>query len=217
MLKKQALYQKLKHDIQQEKWPPGCILTQQQLATHYAVSRIVVRDAQQALLHDGWLVAHGKAGMQVPAFTAAEAEELCLIRLQLEPLALQLASAQLTSSQLDRAQQLLASSAAHSTLSPYQRGELNWQFHRVLYQSCNKAHLLRLLDKLHQQVSRYQGYQERALAYAATSASEHQQLIDLLRSGESAAACQLLSRHIATGNAALVAHLEKNKAPSGAF
>ena len=60
------------------------MLTQQQLAAHYAVSRIVVRDVQQQLMSEGWLSAHGKAGMQVAGFSAAEAEELCLLRLQLE-------------------------------------------------------------------------------------------------------------------------------------
>ena len=50
MLKKQQLYNQLKKHIQLQHWPPGTVLTQQQLAEHYGVSRIVVRDVQQALL-----------------------------------------------------------------------------------------------------------------------------------------------------------------------
>jgi DNA-binding GntR family transcriptional regulator len=211
MLKKQQLYQQLKQDIQLQHWAPGQVLTQQQLAQHYAVSRIVVRDAQHALMSEGWLAAHGKAGMQVPGFSAAEAEELCMLRLQLEPLALTLAAANLSFSQLGQAEDLLAYIAANTQLAPYQRGELNWQFHRILYQSCAKPHLLRLLEQLHQQVSRYLGYQEQALAYAGTSAAEHAELLRLLRSGETCLASELLTRHIAAAGNLLVQWLQKQQ------
>lgn len=208
MLKKQQLYHQLKQDIQLQYWLPGQVLTQQQLAQHYAVSRIVVRDAQQALLNEGWLAAHGKAGMQIPGFSAAEAEELCMLRLQLEPLALQLAAAKLSFSQLGQAEDLLAYIAANKQLAPYQRGELNWQFHRLLYQSCGKPHLLRLLDQLHQQVSRYLGYQEQALDYAGTSDDEHQQLLALLRRKNTTAACAVLTEHISNAATLLVQYLK---------
>ena len=58
MLKKHQLYQQLKQDIQLLQWLPGTVLTQQQLAQHYGVSRIVVRDVQQSLLNEGWLLVH---------------------------------------------------------------------------------------------------------------------------------------------------------------
>ncbi|MEH8016218.1 GntR family transcriptional regulator [Rheinheimera muenzenbergensis] len=211
MLKKQQLYHQLKQDIQLQHWAAGQVLTQQQLARHYAVSRIVVRDAQHALMNEGWLVAHGKAGMQVPGFSAAEAEELCMLRLQLEPLALQHAVTNMSFSQLGQAEDLLAYITASNSLAPYQRGELNWQFHRILYQSCAKPHLLRLLAQLHQQVARYLGYQEQVQAYADTSAAEHAELLSLLRHGNSGLAVALLTRHIAEAGALLVQWLHKQQ------
>ena len=164
MLKKQQLYQQLKQDIQLQYWAAAQVLTQQQLAAHYGVSRIVVRDAQQQLMSEGWLSAHGKAGMQVATFSVAEAEELCMLRLQLEPLALRLAASELSFSQLGQAEDVLRQLAQYTAMPAYQRGELNWQFHRLLYQPCGKVHLLRLLDQLHQQVARYLGYQDALLA-----------------------------------------------------
>lgn len=210
MLKKQQLYQQLKQDIQLQHWAAGQVLTQQQLAQHYAVSRIVVRDAQQTLLSEGWLTAHGKAGMRVPGFSAVEAEELAMLRLQLEPLALTLAAPKLSFSQLGQAEDILQQMHSGKTLAPYQRGELNWQFHRLLYQPCDKPHLLQLLDQLHQQVSRYLGYQEHALDYAGTSSDEHQQLLALLRRKDITAACALLTAHISHAATLLVQYL-KNK------
>lgn len=211
MLKKQQLYQQLKQDIQLQYWAAAQVLTQQQLAAHYGVSRIVVRDVQQQLMSEGWLSAHGKAGMQVATFSVAEAEELCMLRLQLEPLALRLAASELSFSQLGQAEDVLRQLAQHTTMPAYQRGELNWQFHRLLYQPCGKVHLLRLLDQLHQQVARYLGYQEQVLAYADTSAREHQQLISLLRQRQTDAACQLLQQHICDASALLTQHLKNSQ------
>lgn len=213
MLKKQQLYQRLKQDIQLQHWQPGTVLTQQQLAEHYGISRIVVRDVQQNLFSEGWLLQHGKAGMQVPGFSIAEAQELSLLRLQLEPLALQLSADKLSFSRLGQAEDILSLLDADQALAPYQRGELNWQFHRLLYQDCGKPHLLRLLDQLHQQVSRYLGYQEQALTYAATSSAEHYQLIALLRSADLVAAKELLVTHISKATELLLQHLKTQKAP----
>ncbi|MDP5135274.1 GntR family transcriptional regulator [Rheinheimera baltica] len=210
MLKKQQLYHQLKNDIQQLHWQPGIVLTQQQLSAHYGVSRIVVRDVQQQLLNEGWLTTHGKAGMQVPPFNADEADELAMLRLQLEPLALKLAAPTLSFTLLGQAEDVLLTLSSTPELSPYQRGELNWQFHRLLYQSCNKPHLLGLLEKLHQQVSRYLGYQDQTQSYTQTSATEHQQLLTLLRRGDTEGACAVLTEHIATANTKLVSYL-RNK------
>ena len=211
MLKKQQLYQQLKQDIQLQHWAPAQVLTQQQLAAYYGVSRIVVRDVQQQLISEGWLSAHGKAGMQVATFSVAEAEELCMLRLQLEPLALRLAASELSFSQLGQAEDVLRQLAQHMNMPSYLRGELNWQFHRLLYQPCGKVHLLRLLDQLHQQVARYLGYQEQVLAYTDTSAREHQQLINLLRQRQTDAACHLLQQHIADASTLLTQHLKNSQ------
>ena len=213
MLKKQQLYQQLKQDIQLQHWAPGTVLTQQHIAQYYAVSRIVVRDAQQRLMSEGWLKLHGKAGMQVPGFSAAEAQELCLLRLQLEPLALECAAPRLNFTLLGQAEDVLQRLNKQPDLPAYQRGALNWQFHRLLYQGCEKPHLLRLLDQLHQQVARYLGFQEQALRYHDTSDAEHLQLLDLLRQHKTAAAIDLLCAHIQTASDGLVQYLKAQKAP----
>lgn len=213
MLKNQTLYQLLKQDIQCGIWSPLQILTQQQLSQHYGVSRIPVRDALMQLQAEGWLIPHGKAGIQVPGYSAAEADELCQIRLHLEPLALQLAAPLLSFQQLGQAEDILLQLAQSTDLPWYARGEANWQFHRTLYQSCAKPHLLRLLDNLHQQVARYLGYQEQILSYQTTSADEHRLLIELLRKGDTDAACSLLRQHISEAGTLLIAYLSSHAQP----
>ncbi|MDX3773952.1 GntR family transcriptional regulator [Chromatiaceae bacterium AAb-1] len=212
MLKKQQLYLQLKQDIQQGIWPAGIQLTQQQLAEHYAVSRIPVRDVMQQLQAEAWLIPYGKAGLMVPPLTAVEAEELYQIRLQLEPMALQLAVPHLNFSQLGQAEDLLMQITRRPDASLFERGELNWQFHLLLYQPCQRPHLLRMLTGLHQQVARYLGFQEQAMDYSDISHQEHWQLIELLRQNKPDAAAELLYQHIAKAGELLVQHLQLHPA-----
>lgn len=213
MLKKQQLYMRLVQDIKQGIWQAGKPVTQQQLASYYDVSRIPVRDVLQQLFAEHWLAPHGKAGLMVPPLTAEEAEELYQIRLQLEPMALELAFPHLTYSLLGQAEDLLQTLEQQQKLSPFSRGELNWQFHLLLYQSCNKPHLLRLLGSLHQQVSRYLGFQEDVMRYSSTSDTEHRKLLVLLRQKDITQAQQLLHQHIETAGRLLVQYLKKQKPP----
>ena len=66
---------------------------------------------------------------------------------------------------------------------------------------------LQLLQQLHLKVEMYLGFQQVSLGYAAQSAAEHQQLLQLLRDNQSDLAVALLQRHIADAAATLQQHL----------
>lgn len=205
-MQKADLYHLLRDDIRRRFWPQGRVLKQQELADHYQTSRIPVRDALARLAAEGWLVYAGKASLMVPALSAAEAQELCLIRQQLEPLALRQAIPQLTFAILGAAEDCLEQ-AATLTNDPLRHGELNWQFHQLLYQPCNMPVLLQLLQQLHLKVEMYLGFQQVSLGYAAQSAAEHRQLLALLRDGRHEQAIGFLQQHIADAASQLQQHL----------
>ena len=206
------VYQLLLDDIRRRRWAPGQVLTQQQIANHYQTSRIPVRDAMVRLQSAGYLVAAGKASLMVPALSAAEAAELSLIRLQLEPLALRQAAPRLTHQQLGVAEDLLQQAAQlQEQADPLQLGALNWQFHYSLYQSCQLPVLLQLLAQLHDKVSMYLGVQEVSLGYAQRSLAEHQQLLALLRQHDVEAAVTLLTQHISEANLQLQQRLAEEQ------
>lgn len=206
------VYQLLLDDIRRRRWTPGQVLTQQQIASHYQTSRIPVRDAMVRLQSAGYLVAAGKASLMVPALSAAEAAELSMIRLQLEPLALRQAVPHLTHQQLGVAEDLLQQAAQlQERADPLQLGALNWQFHYSLYQSCQLPVLLQLLAQLHDKVSMYLGVQEVSLGYAQRSLAEHQQLLALLRQRDVEAAVTLLTQHISEANLQLQQRLAEEQ------
>jgi len=205
-MNKAELYLQIRDDIRRRIWPQGQTLKQQTLADYYQTSRIPVRDALARLAAEGWLVSAGKASLMIPPLSAAEAQELCLIRQQLEPLALRLAIPQLNFAILGAAEDCLHA-AAQAGADPLRHGELNWQFHQLLYQPCAMPTLLQLLQQLHLKVEMYLGFQQVSLGYAAQSAAEHQQLLQLLRDNQPDLAVALLQRHIADAATTLQQHL----------
>ncbi len=205
-MNKAELYLQIRDDIRRRIWPQGRPLKQQTLADYYQTSRIPVRDALARLTAEGWLVSAGKASLMVPPLSAAEAQELCLIRQQLEPLALRLAIPQLNFAILGAAEDCLRAAAQAGT-DPLRHGELNWQFHQLLYQPCAMPTLLQLLQQLHLKVEMYLGFQQVSLGYAEQSAAEHQQLLQLLRDNQPEQAVALLQRHIADAATTLQRHL----------
>lgn len=206
-MQKADLYLQLRDDIRRRRWPAGRALKQQELADYYQTSRIPVRDAMSRLAAEGWLVSAGKASLMVPPLSATEAQELYLIRSQLEPLALRQALPQLNQAILGAAEDCLnaADAAAHD---PLLHGELNWQFHQLLYQPCAMPMLLQLLQQLHLKVAMYLGFQQVELGYGKKSAAEHRALLKHLREGRHQAALDLLQQHISAAANALQLHLQ---------
>ncbi len=213
---KSTLCNQIRSDIQQGVWHSGQAITQQLLADYYKVSRIPVRDAIALLATEGWLQQKGKASYQVMVLTAAQALELAEIRAELEPLALRLAQPQLCHAVIGAArdQLLLLQQAEH--LTPWQLGQLNWQFHRTLYQPCQRPQLLQLLDHLHAKAAMYLGFQHQHLAYASTSDQQHQQLLELLQAGHHDEALRLLRVHILDAGQQLAQHFAQLEAATTA-
>lgn len=204
---KANLAAQIRIDIQQGIWYPAQPLTQQQLADHYRVSRIPVRDAVQQLLSEGWLQSHGKAGIQVMPLTEAQARELSEIRAELEPLALRLALPHLTFAQLGAAQDLLWQLETLEQPLPWQVAKLNSEFHLSLYRGCDRPQLLQLIEQLHEKAGMYLGFQHLQLAYGPTSQLQHRELLRLLQQQHHAAALLLLRQHIEMAGQQLASHL----------
>lgn len=204
---KRLLDSRIKEDIRADKLPVDTWLTQAWLSEFYQVSRIPVRDAIAKLLKDGWPVGEGKKGVKVPPLNAQQAEELYLMRLPLETLALELAFEQLNFACLGKARDVLTQLAEGDQLSALEQGVLNWQFHCCLYQPCNKPLLLKTLNQLHEQCERYIGFQTAKLDYHQQSEKEHYQLLEALENWQLDQAIEILSEHIKVAGQRLMVNL----------
>ena len=186
---------KLKADIRSQNLPVGVPLKQVDLAKRYEVSRIPIRDSLQQLLAEGWLVPHGKCGVMIPVLVRHEAEDLYRMRSALEVMLLELAIPHLNHAILGRAKDYLEE-LEYKDLTLLERGELNWMFHKTLYEAASRPTLFKVVEQLHSQVDRYIGFQCIPLDYDRKSQSDHYEMLRLLQAQEYSSALECLRNHI---------------------
>jgi DNA-binding GntR family transcriptional regulator len=202
------IIQSIKEDILNNHLPRGIPLRQAYLSTRYGVSRIPIRDALQALKSEGWLVLHGKAGVMIPDLNWQEAEDLYLMRAELEYLLFEMAFECIHDKDVAKARLFLLE-LDQEYVSLVSRGELNWCFHSALYMPANRPTLLRVVEGLNKQAVRYLGFQFGPLGYQAKSQDQHEELIALIEARDKNAALILLRQHIEKAGVLLTGYLKK--------
>jgi DNA-binding GntR family transcriptional regulator len=205
----EQLYLQIKQDIRVQNFAVGEALKQVELSKRYGVSRIPIRDALQKLKNEGWLTVCGKRGVMVPPLSAEEAEDLYMMRMYLEPLLLGHSLPRINNQNLGQAEDILEQIDDGTSLSIEQHGELNWQFHSILYEAANRPTLFNTVSGLHQQCGRYIGYHTLELNYLETSQDEHRHLLSAVKSKNHIKAKRILKAHIAETGEKLVTHLLK--------
>lgn len=183
----------------------GQSLRQDEIATQFGISRIPVREALRQLEAEGLVRLYPNRGATVSVLSAAEAQEICEIRIALETLALQLAIANLTEADIQRAIAILE--ATDQATDPRHWTELNWEFHATLYTSAHRPRLLTMIKTLHINVDRYIRLQMMQMNYQEQSQTEHWKLLEVCKQRDMNKAIDILKHHIATAAEQLVAHL----------
>jgi DNA-binding GntR family transcriptional regulator len=178
---------------------PGESLRQENLARHFALSRIPVREALRQLESEGWVVLQPNRGARVSTLDAAEVREIYEIRSSLEVTALRLAAPHHSAQSLEALASILRRS--HSTRDESLYVQYNREFHLALYSPAQRPRLFALIDSLHNRGERYLRLKLTMPAHKQQSDDEHELIFEALRSGEIEQAVQILETHLLqTGN-----------------
>jgi DNA-binding GntR family transcriptional regulator len=196
---------------------PGESLRQENLAQHYAVSRIPVREALRQLESEGWIVLERNHGARVSPLSVEEVREIYEIRASLEITALRLAAPHHTPQSLKRAAEVLRVSRSERDHSRY--AQHNREFHLSLFAPAGRPRLLAMIDTLHSQGERYLRLKLDMPAYKHQSDDEHEEILKALRAGKIDRAVRILEPHmLRTGELVasyLTQHLATYPAASG--
>lgn len=196
----------LREEILSGELPGGTQLKQEELAQKFAVSMSALREALKSLEAEGLVVFFPNRGAVVTELSAAEAQEIFDIRLFLELGALELAIPALTEDDLAQASAILLESDAESESGRW--GDLNWQFHEVLYRAARRPKLLALIRNMHNNVERYMRLYLSTLHHQARSQEEHRALLAACAKRDVKAAQKLLRKHMAMASKKLAAYLQ---------
>ena len=149
----EQLYQNIRSGLLSGRFQPGERLKIRDLAAEWGTSPMPVRAALQRLVAEGALEGEAQRSLRVPAMTRERFEQLLPVRINLEGLAVELAAARLTPTELA----LLQTTVARMDVALQQRDmpgylSANSQFHLTLYNACANPVLLRLIESLWLQV-----------------------------------------------------------------
>jgi DNA-binding GntR family transcriptional regulator len=124
--------------------------------------------------------------------SAAEAEELCEMRIALESCAIRAVIKHASSDDLNEAERILD----QIDREPQRWAELNTAFHVALYKASRRPRLLATIVPIIQSCERYLHHEVEVLDNFDVSQREHRELLDAIKSRNAKCACAILARHI---------------------
>ena len=165
-------------DIINEVLLPGTRLVVSEVAKHYKVSEIPVREAFQVLVQTGFITAEPNSSFTVSLLSKKDIREIFELRIVLETLGVELAVGKmapedlvLLQSILDNSQHFLQNDDFHGYW------DSNRQWHLALYKIADNQRMLDMIQMLYQYSARYPAYftdHERLIK----SFSEHQMILN---------------------------------------
>ncbi len=202
----------LRDRILRGRFPEGEPLRQDAIAEELGVSRIPVREALRQLEAEGLVTFHPHRGAVVSTLSLDEITEMFELRAGIEGDLLRRAVPLMTSADDAQARAILdAYEDALHTGEVARWGELNWQFHSVLYAPANRHYTLNVVSKLHQHADRYLRMQLALTHGESRARTEHRAIAMAARKRDVRKASQLMRAHILHAGKTLVSFLEEHR------
>ncbi len=205
--------QTLKEAIVEGHLPAGSLLKQDEIAAHFHVSKIPVREALKHLEAKGLVTFLRNRGAIVASLSCEEILEYVDIRAMLEAKAAFLSAGRISDESLAQAGRYLDEFGCENQAGRW--GELNWQFHATLYGAAGRPILLAEIRSMYNKVERY----VRALLSVTTempkTQREHAEILDAFLRRDPDAAAELTRAHVLDGGASLVNYLNDHRNKGG--
>jgi DNA-binding GntR family transcriptional regulator len=194
--KQERVYGILRARIVESEYPPGHRLVIDSVARELDVSPMPVREAIRRLEAEGWVVYKPNQGAHVAPLDETSWAEVMATLAVLEGFATAAAAPHLGGGDLARLRE--ANRSMRRALADFdviRFAEANRAFHAVIWRRCPNAYLRRQLELT---LERLNTLRATIFVYiparARVSADEHERLIGMIESGESAAAIERFAR-----------------------
>ncbi|MBF7696379.1 GntR family transcriptional regulator [Acinetobacter rathckeae] len=170
-------------------------IRQDEIAKSFNVSKIPVREALKRLEAEGLVQFHRNKGATVTRMSDFELAQIFEIRVILEVQAIQMAIPHLTEDDFARAEAIL-DEFIHLD-DPSRTAELNWAFHKSLYDGSQRPVLVNMIRSIYDKIERYLRLQmEHSVDAKAIADREHRAILQACRAKDTALAAQLVEQHI---------------------
>jgi DNA-binding GntR family transcriptional regulator len=188
----------IRQNILTGRYPPGQVLRQEDLAQHYEVSRVPLREAFSKLEAEGYLTLRPRRGYAVSSLNPEEISEIFDLRMLIESHAGQIATKNRTPADIAAIQEIVdAMDALDPAIEDYHHRwcDLNRQFHERLIRPCNRPRLLRLSQQLRDAVEPYIRLKTSLTGFSAAPYSDHGEIVAAFVEGNAEMVAALSAAH----------------------
>ena len=168
------------------------------LAEHFGVSRTPVREALQTLVHTGLAEQIPRRGVFVSQPGPVKLFEMFEVMAELEALCGRLAARNISDDAIAEMEQTnLACRKAVEQGDSEDYFRINEDFHAIIYRESGNAFLNTEAGRLHRRLRPFRRLQLRVRGRMAQSMSEHEAIVEAMKSGSSDRTADLLRKHVA--------------------
>jgi DNA-binding GntR family transcriptional regulator len=202
-------YELVRARILRHEYAPGQTLNQAALAEELGISTTPLREALRRLESEDLVELRTHSDARVTELTAEGARDLLELRLALDPMALALAAERRTKSDIARMREAALGMTALPNTPSISQLVAHRKFHQALYSASQNEALTRTLDSLWDKADRYRlvGLQvRRDQAERDERTREHHLMLDMVISGDSDGAAEVMRAHIRSSLGAKVAY-----------
>jgi DNA-binding GntR family transcriptional regulator len=194
------IYRHVRADILNGRLEPGARVSQVQLAASLGVGRPTLREALRMLQNEGLVQAEHNRQMRVAPLGLDDFEQLCALRLAVEPMAVQLSVPCLTDADLAEIAEAEAATVRLQSVPDFQAaGIAHLQFHSLLFSRAGDR-VTRLVEELWQSGERYRqlmiGSSTDVQAVAQLAAIDHDAILRAALDRDGDKCAELVARHI---------------------
>lgn len=192
-----VVFNTLREAILKGELKPGERLMELQLAARLGVSRTPIREAIRMLEQEGLAVTVPRKGAEVAKMTEKDMEDVLIIRMALDELAVQLACDQIDEEQFKQLQV-----ARRNFESCIQSGDVkkialaDVEFHDRIYQATGNTKLITMLNNLREQMYRYRVEYLKDERNYPTLIKEHQSLVEGIRRKDKEFVTVVMKKHV---------------------
>jgi DNA-binding GntR family transcriptional regulator len=177
---------------------PGARLIEVDLAKELGTSRAPVREALRQLEQEGLVATYPYRGSEVLGVSQDEVEQVLVpIRITLERFAFSRALGKLSEADLDSLQELVDEMERAARAGDVGRvADADIRFHELVIVRSEQRHCLQIWNTIQPRVRAYFRRDAPAHEDPTAVAKQHQELLEILRSGDEAAVLEAIERHI---------------------
>lgn len=197
----------LRRAVRERAIPPGQAVNQDELARRFGVSRIPLREALRTLVGEGLIIMKPGLGAVVTELDASEVQELYGLRLQLEPPLAKDIIDHVRRRDLDDLSALVASMKTLGENESEEWSNINYRFHRRVYELSEKRHAVRLVVQVLNLVEPYARMHAHVLGSRPETQQEWDDVIDAMRTGDAERLQTLIADGIESARVALLASM----------